>query len=289
MANSKDSKLAYARLLRQQLKELGSSLRESEPDVPAPKNRLVYEAAEFTRPKTENKTNKTNKTNKINERELIKGISQLDYSDMALNVFDSIKHVRDAVKAPTDGEAGMKWMQLAISQLFEEADLSVEERFLRDEKRIISKSGFKRPGEMYMFNYEPLNRSKLKFYDTFPIIYLLKVENGALHGLNLHFLPPKLRYLFFLNLQQLRTGIGDEARLGKLDYDILASSNRYKYFRPCYRKYLIKRINSRMLKIPAEDWSIAVSLPLERFKKTSKYSVWTDSRRMITQRRGEIT
>jgi len=286
MANSTDSKLAYARLLRQQLKELGSALRESEPDVPAPKNRLVYEAAEFTRPKSEEEKVKEEK--QLNQRELIKGISQLDYSDMSLNVFDAIKDVRDAVDAPTDGEAGLKWMELAISQLYEDADLSVEERFLRDENRIISKSGFKRPGEMYMFNYEPINRSKLKFYDTFPIIYLLKVEKGALHGLNLHFLPPKLRYLFFLNLQQLRTGVGDEARLGKLDYGVLASSNRYKYFRPCYRKYLIKRINSRMLKIPAEDWSIAVSLPLERFKKTSKYSVWTDSRRMITQRRGEI-
>lgn len=286
MANSTDSKLAYARLLRQQLKELGSALRQSEPDVPAPKNRMVYEAAEFTRPKSEKE--KVEKEEQLNQRELIKGISQLDYSDMSLNVFDAIKDVRDAVEAPSEGEAGLKWMELAISQLYEDADLSVEERFLRDEKRLISKSGFKRPGEMYMFNYEPLNRSKLKFYDTFPIIYLLKVEQGALHGLNLHFLPPKLRYLFFLNLQQLRTGIGDEARLGKMDYSVLASSNRYKYFRPCYRKYLIKRINSRMLKIPAEDWSIAISLPLERFKKTSKYSVWTDSRRMITQRRGEI-
>lgn len=282
MANSKDSKLAYARLLRQQLKELGSSLRESEPDVPAPKNRLVYEAAEFTRPKTENKTNN------INQRELIKGISRLDYTDLKLNVFDTIKDVRDAVGAPTDGEAAVRWMELAVSQLFEEADLSVEERFLRDEKRLMSVSGFKRPGEMFMFNYEPITRSKLQFYDTFPLIYLLKVGRGKLHGLNLHYLPTKLRTIFFMNLQQLRTGSGDQTRLGKLDIGVLKGSNRYKYFRPCYKVYSIKRINSRLLKIPAEDWPIAIQLPLERFKKTTKYNVWIDSRRTIAQRRGEI-
>ncbi len=285
MASKQEQRQAVARLLETQLRELSSALRQqSEPDVPAPKNRLVYEAAEFTRPKTDEEI----EVEQVNQRELIKGIAKLDYTDLKLNVFDAIKDVRDAVDAPTTGDAALKWMELAISQLYEDADLSVEERFLRDEKRLISVSGFKRPGEMFMFNYEPRNRSKLKFYDTFPLIYLVKIEPGKLHGLNLHYLPRKLRIPFFMNLQQLRTGIGDQARLGKLDFNILKSSNRYKYFRPCYRTYSIKRINSRMLKIPAEDWPIAISLPLERFKKTSKYNVWTESRRIVAQRRGEI-
>ena len=283
-----DRDLAYAKLLQMQMRELAASLREM-PDVPAPKNRLVYEAAEFTRPMSEQEQEeKEESIENINQRELIKGIAKLDYTDLKLNVFDAIKNVRDAVDAPTEGDAALKWMELAISQLYEEADLSVEERFLRDEKRLISVSGFKRVGEMFLFNYEPRTRSKLQFYDTFPLIYLVKVEPGKLHGLNLHYLPRKLRTVFFMNLQQLRTGIGDDARLGKLDIGTLKSSNRYKYFRPCYRTYSIKRINSRMLKIPADDWPIAISLPLERFKKTSKYNVWTDSRRIIAQRRGEI-
>ena len=276
---------ALGRLLEMQLKELSSAIRQqSEPDVPAPKNRLVYEAAELTRPKTEQEIEEEN----VDQKELIRRIARLDYTDMKLNVFDAINNVRDAVDAPTTGDAAVKWMELAISQLYENADLSVEERFLRDEKRLISVSGFKRPGEMFMFNYEPQTRTKLKFYDTFPLIYLVKIEPGKLHGLNLHYLPRKLRIPFFMNLQQLRTGIGTEARLGKLDINILKSSNRYKYFRPCYRTYSIKRINSRMLKIPVEDWPIAISLPLERFKKMSKYNVWTESRRIVAQRRGEI-
>ncbi len=280
--NRKNRRSEMFKSIAKDLKEISSALR-SGPDVPAPKNRMLYEAAEFTRPKSEKEVEE-----KVNQRDLIKSISKLDYTDLKLNVFDAIKEVRDAVNAPTDGEAALKWMQLAISQLYEDADLSVEERFLRDEKRLISTSGFKRPGEMFMFNYEPRTRSKLEFYDTFPLIYLVKVEPGKLHGLNLHYLPPKIRTLFFMNLQQLRTGIGTEARLGKLDISILKASNRYKYFRPCYRVYSMKRINSRMLKIPAEDWPIAIQLPLERFKKTSKYNVWTDSRRTIAQRRGEI-
>ena len=110
------------------LREISSALR-SEPDVPAPKNRMLYEAAEFIRPKSEKEIEE-----KVNQRDLIKGISKLDYTDLKLNVFDAIKEVRDAVNAPTDGEAALKWMELAISQLYEDADLSVEERFLRDEK-----------------------------------------------------------------------------------------------------------------------------------------------------------
>ena len=288
MASKKEQREAVGRLLAKELREISSALKSvQEPDVAAPKNRLVYEAAELERPKTREEVEK-NELNKLKQIDLIKGISKLDYTDLQTNVFDAIRDVRDAVNAPTTGAAAVKWMELAISQLYENADLTVEEKFLRDESRLISTSGLKRTGEMFLFNYEPRNRSKLKFYDTFPLMYLVKVEPGKLHGLNLHYLPRKLRIPFYLNLQQLRTGVGKEARLGKLDINILMSSNRYKFFRPCYKTYSIKRINSRMLKIPEEDWPIAISLPLERFKKMSKFNVWTESRRIVAQRRGEI-
>ena len=210
-----------------------------------------------------------------------------DFTELTSNVFDYLKGVRDDLGIPKMGPAGIRWMRDTIKQLNSVEDISVEEKFLRDEKRIKSRTTFKRPGQMFMFNYQPLTKANLKYYDTFPLVFILELHNDGFLGINLHYLPPQLRERLFLNLIKFSSGSfeNEDTRL------IL----RYKYMmtqplirrllKPCMKKYFYRRMDSYILKIPPSDWYIATFLPLSRFKKKHYGGVWRDSR-LIMNREG---
>ena len=221
------------------------------------------------------------------EKRLKEMASGADFTDMAVNVFDELKGIRDAVGAPKFGSAGIKWMRDSITALNEIADISVEEKFIRDEKRLMTTRGFKREGQMFMFNYQPVHKSKLAYYDTFPVIFILKIESDGFLGINLHYLPPQLREKVFINLLSFTSGglETDNTRL-ILIYEKLMARPKYRhYLKPCIKKYLYKRIDSYMLRIPPEDWYIATFLPIERFKKKHRGLVWVETRQKILKDR----
>ena len=210
-----------------------------------------------------------------------------DFTDMAVNVFDELKSIRDAVGAPKFGAAGIKWMRDSIKALNELADISVEEKFIRDEKRLMTTRGFKRTGQMFMFNYQPVTKIKLKYYDTFPVIFILKLERDGFLGINLHYLPPQLREKVFINLLTFTSGglETDYTRLILIYEKLMARPKFRHYIKPCIKKYLYKRIESYMLRIPPEDWYIATFLPVSRFKKKHRQLVWTETRQQILKDR----
>jgi hypothetical protein len=213
--------------------------------------------------------------------------SKEDFTELTSNVFDYLKGIRDDLGIPKMGPAGIRWMRDTIKQLNSVEDISVEEKFLRDEKRVKSRTTFKRPGQMFMFNYQPLTRANLEYYDTFPLVFILELHNDGFLGINLHYLPPQLRERLFLNLIKFSSGSfeNEDTRL------IL----RYKYMMtqplirrlitPCIKKYFYRRMDSYILKIPPSDWYIATFLPLSRFKKKHYGGVWRDSR-LIMNREG---
>ena len=45
------------------------------------------------------------------------------------------------------------------------------------------------------------------------------------------------------------------------------------------KRYLGDRIVSQTVRIDADEWEVAIFLPVERFQKASKGEVWADSRR----------
>jgi hypothetical protein len=54
-----------------------------------------------------------------------------------------------------------------------------------------------------------------------------------------------------------------------------------KYFKPCFKRYLMSNVRSRFALVPAPEWEIATFLPTQDFQKSGKSAVWADSRRMI--------
>ena len=137
-------------------------------------------------------------------------------------------------------------------------------------------------GRMYMFTYDPKTKEDLPYYDTFPMIFMIEKYSDGFLGINLHYLPHILRAKLMDALYRLSNNRKYDASTKlKLSYDILKSASRYKYIRPCVKRYLLSHMHSRFVEIDASKWDIALFLPLERFKKAGKNKVWAESRRMI--------
>lgn len=135
------------------------------------------------------------------------------------------------------------------------------------------------PGFMYLFNYDPKLKEELPYYDRYPLVFPFeKTEDGFL-GMNLHYLPPVLRAKLMDNLYPLVNNLKfDGTTKLKMSYAMLKSAARYKYFTPCIKRYLNSHVKSKFLLIPANEWDVALFLPLERFEKRSKNKVFADSR-----------
>jgi len=141
-------------------------------------------------------------------------------------------------------------------------------------------------GRMYMFFYDPKHKEKLPYYDRFPLIFPFEKVEGGFMGLNLHYLPPQLRARLMDALYDLVNNekYDDDTRLRRLTYQRLNSAARFRFFKPCIKKYLTSHVKSRFFEVHPTEWDIALFLRTERFEKKAKRSVWAESRKMIRGR-----
>ena len=137
-------------------------------------------------------------------------------------------------------------------------------------------------GGMFLFQYDPKMKKELPYYDTFPLIFPIEPVAGGFLGINMHYLPLPARARLMDALFDLATDTRyDENTKLRLSYNVLKSASRFRLFEPCLKKYLNSHIKSRLIQIPAEQWDIALFLPLERFAKANKATVWTESLKKI--------
>ena len=139
-----------------------------------------------------------------------------------------------------------------------------------------------RPGFMYLYMYNPKHKVTLPFYDRYPLVFPFKAVEGGFLGLNLHYLPPILRAKLMDALYDKTSNNNyDESTRLKISYDILNGASKYKYFRPCVKRYLYSHLQTKFLMIPANEWDYALFIPFEQFEKNgsriSKDIVWKDS------------
>lgn len=137
-------------------------------------------------------------------------------------------------------------------------------------------------GRMYLFNYDPIGRTSLPYYDTFPLILLTDIKNDGFYGINLHYLPVEQRMVFLSNIVPQK-GVYKKDKLQKLyiSYDSIKDVQEFQFFKPCFKKYLKNRVRSKIKAIPVEEWGYISALPIETFKKKTKQEVWKES--MATQ------
>lgn len=141
---------------------------------------------------------------------------------------------------------------------------------------------FVKPGFMYLFNYDPKMKDELPYYDRFPLVFPFEADGDGFLGMNLHYIPPLYRARLMDNLYDLTNNSKfDETTKLRASYSMLKSAARYKYFRPCIKRYLNSHVRSKFLLIPSNEWDLALFLPLERFAKSTKNNVYKESRKVI--------
>ena len=134
-------------------------------------------------------------------------------------------------------------------------------------------------GFMYHFFYDPKLKEELPYYDRFPLVLPIEQYSDGFLGINFHYLsmPIRIRLLdrimTFANNKSL-----DETTVINANYSAL---KRVREIKPCLKRYLSGQVRSNFRKINADEFVVAVLLPVARFKKKGESFVHAKSRGMI--------
>ena len=194
-------------------------------------------------------------------------------------IFDNIliQGARQGI-IPARTVAARDWYRSAAGKLMSNITPGVFEK-RTDEARKVSSMEF---GYMYAFKYDPKTKKDLPYYDTFPLIFPVRMDSDGFLGINFHYLPPVLRAKLMNALYSTLTNkkYDDTTKL-KISYSILQSASKYRYFKPMLKKYLRSHVRSQFLEVQVNEWDIAIFLPTESFRKADTGRVWEDSRKKI--------
>ena len=132
-------------------------------------------------------------------------------------------------------------------------------------------------GKMLFYKYDPKFAKKLPYWDMYPLVFPFEKAKGGFYGLNLHYIPPRDRAVLMDELKEYATNNKYDAttRL-KITYDLLKGYGRAV---PCVKRYLGSNVRSNTVRINADEWEIAIFLPVERFQKEKARVVWNDSKK----------
>lgn len=145
------------------------------------------------------------------------------------------------------------------------------------------------PGLLIFFKYKPISESfisKNTYYDRFPLVLITNSYRGGFEGVNIHFLDLEYRkFLFDELINNLPQIIGNEDWKTRLlvNYDRLDSRRNFRFFKPCYRKYMWKGMEKRPVMIPFDLWEEMVISNSMNFKNAKPVTVFRKSRQEINR------
>ena len=188
---------------------------------------------------------------------------------------DAIRTDQVAAKARAAGN----WFRSIVNRTRGQFSSETPEKILSRQESTVSSSVL---GKMYFYSYNPKWKDKLPWYDTFPLVFPIERYNDGFLGLNFHYLNPKDRAVL---MDQLKTFANnkkyDETTKLQLTYDMLKGFTKIKRAKPTIHRYLNSKVNSKFVLVNADEWEVALFLPVERFKKATKKQVWAHSGRMF--------
>lgn len=143
-----------------------------------------------------------------------------------------------------------------------------------------------RPGTMMFFEYDAIHKDTLPVWDRYPLVFAWDVWRGGqgkfgeagktyFIAINLHYLPPRLRFLAMKALLTKRNEkrYKDSTRL-RISWSILQGLSNSKFFEHSVKIYRMDAVKSKFIIIPAQSWEMVTFLPLARFQKGSKSQAW---------------
>jgi len=200
------------------------------------------------------------------------------------SVLDDLQDKFSTTKIQERTHASKQWFQKHTRKLKISGGAGIiKEKFSGKNTTVItrlSKSDIKTIGHMVMFLYDPKNKKTLPYYDRFPLIIPIRLDNDGFLGVNLHYLFPIRRAVLLNRLEPLivnKRKFSEKTRI-RLTYRVIESLAKYKEMKPAIKKYLFNHVRSKYVKIHALDWEPAIFLPIERFMKSPKNQVWANSK-----------
>ena len=188
---------------------------------------------------------------------------------------DAIRTNQVAARARTAGN----WFRSIVNRTKGKFSSETPQKILSRSESLTSTSVL---GKMYFYSYNPKWKDKLPWYDTFPLVFPIEKYTDGFLGLNFHYLNPKDRAIL---MDQLKGFVNskkyDETTKLRLTYNMLKGFTKYKRAKPTIHRYLNSKVNSKFVLVNADEWEVALFLPVERFKKANKKKVWSHSGTMF--------
>ena len=136
-------------------------------------------------------------------------------------------------------------------------------------------------GKMFFFEYDAKYKATLPYWDRYPLTIFFDYSPPHLMGLNLHYLPPYHRATLLDNLRRFQQGkeLNSDTFL-RIDWKKISNIKEVK---PAVKKYLINRVGLAV-QIPADEWDVAIFLPVARFVGASEGQVFKDSKSAMSRK-----
>lgn len=145
-------------------------------------------------------------------------------------------------------------------------------------------------GRMFYFKYDALHKDTLPYWDMYPLVFFFNFVKGDgikfgergvtyLFGLNLHYLPPRLRLLVFEDIIKLRNekAYRSKTRI-RLTWAALKKFANHNLYKHCVKVYRADHFRSQMFEIEPQYWEVVLFMRTARFQKASQAEVWKDAR-----------
>jgi len=162
------------------------------------------------------------------------------------------------------------WLKNKIKELN-----PTQSTLMSDRKRLKDSSII---GKMYFYFYDPKTKDSMPYYDRFPLVIPIERYKDGFLGLNLHYIHPRHRINLLDKLSEIASNKNyNESTKLRISYGYLAAASRAFEATPCIKRYLFSHVQSRFLEITADEWDIAVLLPMESFVGATTNKVFADS------------
>ena len=181
------------------------------------------------------------------------------------------KYIQSVVKAAKGRPRSTDWFRDKIKEFGQPGAMDL----IRDGKQ--RRTPFF--GRLNMFFYDPKLKTKLPYYDTFPLVLPLERYPDGFLGINFHYLPINLRIRLLDRMVDFSNNTKfDESTTLDVDY---TGVKGIRLVKPTLKRYLSGRVKTNFRRIDADEFTVATLLPVQRFKKASDQDVYKDSRKML--------
>jgi len=133
-------------------------------------------------------------------------------------------------------------------------------------------------GRMFTFLYNPKHRKTLPYYDVMPVIIPIEFTRKGFKGINFHHVEPALRVNLLKKLKNFKSR-KDLRTFFRINFDMIARSDRFRFARPMIRSYLYSQIKGSIINIPEQDFDLMILLPQPQFKKIPENLAWKLNKR----------